>query len=118
MDHQKGHAIEEQLMQYKEGIGKYRERMPELVHAYHTFTDICFQEGDVPQKYKQLAGLAISVHAQDEYCIIYHTKGCLDQGCTKEEISEIIGVATAMGGGAALSQGATLVQACIDQFME
>ncbi|MCL6571770.1 MAG: carboxymuconolactone decarboxylase family protein [Bacillus sp. (in: Bacteria)] len=90
--------------------------MPELVSAYNEFTETCFEEGEITKKNKQLIALGISVHSQDEYCIIYHTKGCLDHGCSEKEIFEAIGVAAAIGGGAAMSQGVTLVQDCIEQL--
>ncbi len=48
--------------------------------------------------------------------MIYHTKGCLDQGCTEEEILEAIGVTAAFGGGAAMSQAVTLVQDAITEI--
>ena len=50
------------------------------------------------------------------YCIIYHTKGCLDQGCSEQEILEAVGVTAAFGGGATMSQGVTLVQECIQEL--
>ena len=48
--------------------------------------------------------------------MIYHTKGALDQGATEENLLEVVSVAAAFGGGAALSQGITVVQQCIDEF--
>ncbi|MFA8438800.1 carboxymuconolactone decarboxylase family protein [Pueribacillus sp. YX66] len=106
------------LFHYKEGLGKLEKSMPELVEHYNKFTESCFAKGQLSQKQKQLIALGISTYAQDEYCIIYHTKGCLEQGCSKEEIFEVIGVSTAIGGGVAMSQGVTLVQQCIEQFNE
>ena len=50
----------------------------------------------------------ILVNTQDEYCIIYHIKGCLDCGASEEEILEAVGVTAAFGGGAAMSQAVTL----------
>lgn len=109
-------ANQTHLVRYKEGIGKYTQIMPEIVGAFNEFTESCFKEGEISQKSKQLIALGISVYSQDEYCIIYHTKGCLDQGCSEKEIFEAIGVAAALGGGAAMSQGVTLVQECMEQF--
>ncbi|MCM3718818.1 carboxymuconolactone decarboxylase family protein [Fictibacillus phosphorivorans] len=104
------------LIRYKEGLGKYKENMPELTHAYNEFTRHCFKEGEISEKNKQLIALGISIYSQDEYCIIYHTKGCLDQGCSENEILEAVGVSAAFGGGAAMSQGVTLVQECINEL--
>ncbi|MCC2252038.1 carboxymuconolactone decarboxylase family protein [Virgibacillus sp. AGTR] len=109
-------SIKTKLIEYKEGVGKFTEKMPEFTKTYTSFTEACFSEGALSKKMKQLMALGISIHAQDEYCIIYHTKGCLDQGCTEDEILNAICVAAAFGGGPSMSQGVTLVQACIDEL--
>jgi AhpD family alkylhydroperoxidase len=113
MEFETRHSVESSLIKYKEGLGTFTEKMPEFARQYNSFTEECFKEGVLTQKQKQLIALGISIHAQDEYCIIYHTKGCLDQGCSEQEILEAIGVTAAFGGGASLSQGATLVQECL-----
>lgn len=107
---------ESHIVHYKEGLSKYEEHMPEVVKTFNEFTEHCFREGEISLKNKQLIALGISVYSQDEYCIIYHTKGCLDQGCTEKEIFESIGISTALGGGAAMSQGVTVVQDCINEM--
>jgi AhpD family alkylhydroperoxidase len=101
------------LLDYKIGLGTFTQKMPEIAHHFNAFTEACFKEGKLSQKEKQLIALGVSVFSQDEYCIIYHTKGCLDQGATEEEILEAVGVTAAFGGGAAMSQVVTLVQECI-----
>ena len=106
------------LQEYKNGIGIFTKKMPKLAEAYNQFTQACFEEGMLSQKEKQMIALGISLYAQDEYCIIYHTKGCLDQGCTEEEILETVGVAAAFGGGAAMSQAVTLVQQAMEELKE
>ncbi|WP_085522852.1 carboxymuconolactone decarboxylase family protein [Tuberibacillus sp. Marseille-P3662] len=104
------------LHDYKAGIGTFSEKNPKLANSYKDFTEACFEAGSLDQKQKQLIALGISICSQDEYCIVYHTKGCLDQGCTEEEILESIAVAAAFGGGAAMSQGVTLVQEAISEI--
>ncbi|TKD69412.1 carboxymuconolactone decarboxylase family protein [Pseudalkalibacillus hwajinpoensis] len=91
----------------------FTEKMPQLAKKYNAFTEECFKKGAISQKEKQMIALGISIFSQDEYCIIYHTKGCLDQGCSEQEILETVGVTAAFGGGAAMSQAVTLVQECI-----
>lgn len=90
--------------------------MPELAKKFNSFTEECFKEGLLSKKEKQLIALGISLYSQDEYCIIYHTKGCLDQGCSEQEILEAIGVMAAFGGGATMSQAVTLVQNCVQEI--
>ncbi|WP_083888536.1 carboxymuconolactone decarboxylase family protein [Calidifontibacillus oryziterrae] len=83
-------STEDSLIKYKEGLGLFTQKMPEFARQYNAFTEECFKEGELTQKQKQLIALGISIHAQDEYCIIYHTKGCLDQGCSEQEILEAV----------------------------
>ena len=116
METQAGHSTQSALKKYKEGIGLFTQKMPEFASRFNEFTEECFKEGTLSQKQKQLIALGISIHAQDEYCIIYHTKGCLDQGCSEQEILEAVAVTAAFGGGASMSQGVTLVQECIREM--
>lgn len=104
------------LHDYKEGLGMFNERLPQLVDSFNRFTEECFKAGALDQKSKQLLALAISVFANDEYCIIYHTKGALDQGASEAEILESVGVAASLGGGAAMAQGVTLVQDALQEL--
>lgn len=119
MEHQQPrNSTEAALHDYKLGLGTFTQKMPELAHHYNAFTEACFKEGVLDQKQKQLIALGISLYSQDEYCIIYHTKGCLDQGASEEEILEAVGVTAAFGGGAAMSQAVTLVQECMNELNE
>lgn len=106
------------LHDYKLGLGTFTQKMPEIAQHYNSFTEACFKEGTLSQKEKQLIALGISLYAQDEYCIIYHVKGCLDQGASEQEILEAVGVTAALAGGAAMSQAVTLVQDTIDDFTQ
>ncbi|MFC7394328.1 carboxymuconolactone decarboxylase family protein [Scopulibacillus cellulosilyticus] len=105
-------------MDYKTGLHEFEQKMPHIADKYNEFTAACFKEGELDQKQKQLIALGISIYSQDEYCIVYHTKGCMDQGCTEKEILETIGVTAAFGGGAAISQSVTLVQDTLDELKQ
>ncbi|WP_338473107.1 carboxymuconolactone decarboxylase family protein [Niallia sp. XMNu-256] len=104
------------LYEYKAGLGDFTKKMPSLASKFNAFTEECFKEGVLSKKEKQLIALGISLFSQDEYCIIYHVKGCLDEGCTEQEIYEAIGVTAAFGGGASMSQAVTLIQECIEDL--
>ena len=104
------------LQEYKVGMGRFAEKLPDVAKKFYAFTEVCFEDGKLDQKNKQLIALAISVHARDEYCIVYHTNGCLDAGGTEEEMMEAIGVAAALGGGSAMSQGVTIWQNALENF--
>lgn len=115
-DNQQDSVIQMALQEYKEGLGQFLQKMPDVAGKFNEFTEACFKEGKLSKKEKQLIALGISVVSQDEYCIIYHTKGCLDEGCSEEEILEALGVTAAFGGGAAMSQAVTLVQEAISEL--
>jgi AhpD family alkylhydroperoxidase len=118
MEFEPRNSTEAALHDYKVGLGTFTQKMPDVAKHFNAFTEACFKEGTLEQKQKQLIALGISLYSQDEYCIIYHTKGCLDQGASEEEILEAVGVATAFGGGAAMSQAVTLVQECMSELNE
>ncbi|MDZ5472148.1 carboxymuconolactone decarboxylase family protein [Bacillus sp. 31A1R] len=109
-------STEEALHEYKAGLGTFTQKMPDIARHYNAFTEACFKEGSLSQKEKHLIALGISIYAQDEYCIIYHVKGCIDQGASEEEILEAVGVTAAFGGGAAMSQAVTLVQEAMEDL--
>ncbi|WP_026688450.1 carboxymuconolactone decarboxylase family protein [Alteribacter aurantiacus] len=115
-NHQSMNTIQQALHDYKMGVGHFAEQMPDIAHKYSAFTEACFEAGELSQKEKQLIALGIALYSQDEYCIIYHTKGCLDQGCSQKEILEAVAVTGAFGGGAAMSQAVTLVEQCLTEL--
>ncbi|EMI9089555.1 carboxymuconolactone decarboxylase [Bacillus sp. AW] len=116
MEHEQHSSVNDVLHHYKEGIGSFTNQIPEIAETYNAFTQACFQEGALTKREKQLIALGISLATQDEYCTIYHTKGCLDQGCSDKEILEACGVSAAFAGGAAMSQAVTLVQECLSEL--
>lgn len=109
-------SMQDALKQYKLGLGTFEQKMPLMGRKFNEFTEQCFAGNSLTEREKQLIALGIAINAQDEYCMIYHTKGCLDEGATEENILEAVSVAAVFGGGAALSQGVTVVQQCIEEF--
>ncbi|TFB24036.1 carboxymuconolactone decarboxylase family protein [Filobacillus milosensis] len=100
--------FDQSILDYKEGINHLKDKLPKMTQGYFDFTESCFEAGALDQKTKQLLALAISIYAQDEYCIIYHTKGAAEHQATEDEIMETVAVSAALGGGAAMAQGVTL----------
>nr|WP_093212243.1 carboxymuconolactone decarboxylase family protein [Sediminibacillus albus] len=108
--------FDQSILDYKEGSNRLEKRLPEMTKSYFDFTESCFQPGAVDGKQKQLMALGISIYAQDEYCIMYHTKGAVEHGASEEEVMETIAVSAALGGGAAFSQGVTLAMETFDHY--
>ncbi|WP_307336896.1 carboxymuconolactone decarboxylase family protein [Caldalkalibacillus uzonensis] len=108
--------IEAFIHEYKAGLADLKEKLPEVVDQYHAFTGACFKKGKLDQKTKHLIALGIGLATQDEYCIMYHTQEALQKGASDAEILEALGVSAALTGGIAMSHGATLVQACLEEL--
>ncbi|WP_188206508.1 carboxymuconolactone decarboxylase family protein [Alkalibacillus aidingensis] len=104
------------LLHYKEGTQSLKEHLPKVTEGYFDFTEAAFEDGSIDKKHKQLIALGISIYAQDEYCIIYHMKGAVVNGASKEEVLEAIGISSALGGGAAFAQAVTLALDAYDHF--
>lgn len=113
-----GNYVEMSIREYKEGLGHFRDKMPDITEKYIEFTSACFAPGEIDQKTKQLIALGISLYSQDEYCIMYHTQEAMHTGASEQEILEVVGVCAAFGGGATMSQGVTLVQECIQELSQ
>lgn len=57
-----------------------------------------FQEGALDIKTKELLGLIASTVLRCDDCIKYHLESCYNEGLTKEQVVETLGIATLIGG--------------------
>ncbi|WP_053990375.1 carboxymuconolactone decarboxylase family protein [Mangrovimonas sp. TPBH4] len=57
-----------------------------------------FTEGALDVKTKELLGLVASAVLRCDDCIKYHLQTAYNEGLTKEEVSEALGIATLVGG--------------------
>lgn len=61
-----------------------------LEQEWHLFKRVQFDKGPIPNKYRELIGLAISSVTKCQYCIFYHTELAKLYGATKEEIEDAL----------------------------
>ncbi len=78
--------------------GESREMMEHFSNLHRTSV----ASGEIPNKYKELIALGISISIQCNECIVYHLNDAVKAGATDEEILETINVSVMMGGGPAL----------------
>lgn len=57
-----------------------------------------FTEGALDKKTKELMGLVASTVLRCDDCIKYHLETCYNEGLSKEEIVEALGISTLIGG--------------------
>ncbi len=114
MDHEVS-FVQEAIEEYKDGLGWLQNQLPAVGDPFLQFTAACFMPGEISEKHKHLMALAMAVYTEDEYCILYHGDRALNLGASREEIMETIGVCAAIGGGAGLAQGITLVRDILEE---
>ncbi|SHN31030.1 carboxymuconolactone decarboxylase family protein [Gracilibacillus kekensis] len=112
------HYFDQALEDYKRGTTRMKQHLPEMTEGYFHFTEEAFKAGTIDKKNKQLMALAISIYAQDEYCIIYHTKGAVEHDASETEIMETLAISAALGGGAAFAQAVTLAMDTYAYYQE
>lgn len=98
---------------YKSGMEYLQKNIPNIVDAYNEFTGLCFQDGEMSKKHKELIALGISLSQRDEICSRYHITEALHKGASEREIWETVNVAIALSGGMIVSQSAHWVEETI-----
>lgn len=61
---------------------------PELEHEWEIHKTLQFGETKIPNKYKELIGLAAAAVKGCQYCTLFHTEAAKLSGATDEEIHE------------------------------
>jgi len=79
------------------------------------FKEVQFAEGDIPHKYRELIGVAISAITKCKYCAFFHTEIAKLHGATEEEIESAVHYAKSSAGWSAYING---LQLDYDQFKQ
>ena len=91
-------------------IREVRLGAPEVMKAFSATAG-----GTLDTKTKELIALAIAVAIRCDGCVAFHAKAAVEQGATREELMETMGMALYMGAGPSLMYAAQAVEA-FDQF--
>ncbi|WP_167608842.1 carboxymuconolactone decarboxylase family protein [Maribellus sediminis] len=75
---------------------------------WELFKSIHLAEGAVPNKYRELIGIAISAVTKCRYCAYFHTEIAKLHGATEEEIEEALHFAKSTSGWSAYVNGLQL----------
>lgn len=89
-----------------EEFNEYRSRMNDrilsvdnkVVRRIFNVDTNAYLEGALPVKTKELLGLVSSLVLRCDDCVRYHLIKCHENGVTEEELFEVIGIATLVGG--------------------
>ncbi len=97
------------------GVARMRQGIPETMKGFSAIAKAALEAGALYTRTKELIGLAISIAVRCDGCAAFHSKAALDQGASRGEILETIGMAIYMGGGPPMVYGAQALEA-YDQF--
>jgi AhpD family alkylhydroperoxidase len=72
---------------------------PEMMKAFSGIAQAALTQKALDHKTKELIALAISVAVRCDDCIGFHAKAALEQGASRDEVIETLGMAIYMGAG-------------------
>lgn len=92
-------------------IGELGKLSPDSVGGYVMASGAGAKTGHLDEKTRQLISLAVAVTTRCDGCISVHSQKAVENGATKDEVAEALGVAIAMNAGAALVYSARALDA-------
>ena len=95
-------SYQKQYEHVKSVIRKLGGESQEMMEHFSNLHKTSIKAGEIPNKYKELIAVGISIVIQCNECIVYHLNDAINAGATDEEIIETINVSVMMGGGPAL----------------
>ncbi len=111
------HEVEAEIKETLGLIPSFFNAIPDrLLDAEWTiFKDIELGETLIPNKYKELMGVALHAETKCHYCTLFHTEAAKLFGATEEEVQEAVHYAKTSLGWSAYLNG---MQIDFDQFSE
>ena len=97
------------------GLANLRKSTPEVMKGFADLSRAATASGVLDAKTKELIALALRVAARCDPCIGFHAKALVKLGATRQEVDEVMGVTTYMGGGPSLMYATNAITA-FDEF--
>ena len=82
---------------------------------WELFKRVHLEEGPIPNKYRELIGIAISAISKCRYCVYFHTELAKLNGATEEEIEDALHFTKSSAGWSAYVNG---LQLDFDEFVK
>jgi len=89
---------------------------PDVMKGFSSIAQAALKPSALDTKTKELVALGISVAIRCDDCIGFHAKAAVDQGATREEVLETLGMAIYMGAGPSAMYASHAIEA-FDQFV-
>lgn len=88
---------------------------PEVMKAFSGLAQAALTPKALDGKTKELIALGISVATRCDDCIGFHVKAAMEQGASREEVTEALGMAIYMGAGPSVMYASHAIDA-FEQF--
>src|SRR5690606_25905438 len=92
-------------------LREMRGGAPDVMKAFSAMAQAALRTHALDTKTKELIALAIGVAVRCDDCIAFHAKVAVDQGASREEILETLGMAVYMGAGPSVMYAANALDA-------
>jgi AhpD family alkylhydroperoxidase len=99
------------------GLRELRGGAPEAMKGFSAIAQAALKADALDTRTKELIALAISVAVRCDDCIGFHAKAAVEQGASREEVLETLGMAIYMGAGPAVMYAGHALEA-FDQFAD
>jgi AhpD family alkylhydroperoxidase len=111
------HEVEQEIKETLGLVPGFFSQIPDayLPAEWDLFSQLTFGETLIPNKYKELMGVALHSETKCHYCTLFHTEAAKLFGATDEEIQEAVHYAKLSLGWSAYLNG---MQQDYDQFAE
>lgn len=97
-------------------LRELRGGTPDVMKSFSAIAQAALKPSALDTKTKELVALGISVAIRCDDCIGFHAKAAVDQGATREEVLETLGMAIYMGAGPSAMYASHAIEA-FDQFV-
>ncbi|MEQ1714715.1 MAG: carboxymuconolactone decarboxylase family protein [Hyphomicrobium sp.] len=92
-------------------IRELRLGQPDVMKNFSGMAQASLKTNALDSKTKELIALAIGVATRCDDCIAFHTKAAIDQGASRAEVMETLGLAIYMGAGPSVMYASHAVEA-------
>jgi AhpD family alkylhydroperoxidase len=96
-------------------LRELRGGAPDVMKAFSGIAQAALQAKALDTKTKELIALAIGVATRCDDCIAFHAKAAVEQGASRDEVFETLGMAIYMGAGPSVMYAAHALDA-YEQF--
>jgi len=98
-------------------LRRLREDAPQVMKTFSLMSQAALAPKALDGKTKELIALAVAVAVRCDDCIGFHVKTAVEQGASREEVAEALGMAIYMGAGPSVMYASHALEA-FTQFQD